>query len=272
MSTTSTTTETTQQRRERLLHVQEERQRLREAEAARQAAEFEEEMKCLEEEAAREAELAAEKKRLEEEKMAEQARRAEEQCREAERIAWDRARALKRLEEERKKEKEANSRVVDEAAKCRELAAAAALRRSLPQPSQPASGSQPHTKKVIKLPSKVRDDSEELTEEEEELPTPQGVKRKMMTVMIGSAPDPDDGSNPASGDDGDGPASPSPSPSNARSPCNRWSGENAAHRSRVKQGKLEDELYQGPTRRVTERRIGMEQMERFAEHNREVAR
>ncbi|KAJ3978649.1 hypothetical protein F5890DRAFT_1559930 [Lentinula detonsa] len=182
MSTTSTTTETTQERRERLLRLQEERQRVREAEAARQAAEFEEEMRRLEEEAAHEAELAAEKKRLEEEKIAEQARRAEEQRKESERSARDRARALKKLEEEKRKEK-ANSRVTDEAAKRRELAAAAALRRSLPQSPQPASGSQSH-KKLIKSPSKVRDDSEELTEEEEEeVPAPRGVKRKVMTVM-----------------------------------------------------------------------------------------
>ncbi|KAJ3978400.1 hypothetical protein F5890DRAFT_1560406 [Lentinula detonsa] len=302
MSTTSTITETTQQRRDRLLRVQAERQRAREAEEARQAAEFEAEMKALEEEAAREAEAAAEKKRLEEQRLAEQKRRAEEKQKESERVARERAKALKKLAEDKRKEN-ARTKVTEDLATRRELAAAAAIRRSGPPTSQSASGSKPKTKKMVKSPSQVRDESEELTEEEEEQPAPRGVKRKMMTVMIGSAPDPDDGYDPASGDDGRDPASPSPSQS--RAPCDRcvlqhredecrpqegnrrtqacavchhqrqrcsWSGENASRRSRVKKTKLEDEIYEGPARRVTERRIGMEQMAMFAEHNREVER
>ncbi|KAJ3990973.1 hypothetical protein F5050DRAFT_1877011 [Lentinula boryana] len=127
MSTTSTITETTQQCRERLLRVQAERQRLREEEAARQAAEFEEEMRRLEEEAAREAEIAAEKKRLEEKKLAEQKRRAEEKRKETERVAQERAKALKKLAEDKRKEESARVKVAEEIAKRRELAAAAAL-------------------------------------------------------------------------------------------------------------------------------------------------
>ncbi|KAJ3779657.1 hypothetical protein GGU10DRAFT_382063 [Lentinula aff. detonsa] len=264
MSTTSTITETMQQRRERLLRIQAERQHAREVEEARQAAKFEAEMKR----------------------------------KETERVARERAKALKKLAEEKKKEDE-------ELAKRCDLAAAAALRRSGPPTSQSASGSKPKPKKVVKSSSQVRDESEELTEEEEQL-APRGVKQKIMTVMIGNAPDPDDGYDPASGDDGEDPASPSQS----RPPCDRcvlqqrqdecrpqegnrraqacavchhqrqrcsWSGENAARRSRVKKAKSEkakseDEAYEGPARRVTERRIGMEQMSMFAEHNREVER
>ncbi|KAJ3746355.1 hypothetical protein DFH05DRAFT_1522959 [Lentinula detonsa] len=313
MSTTSTITETTQQHRDRLLlslvdlqqllRVQAERQRAREAEEARQAAEFEAEMKALEEEAAREAEIAAEKKRLEEKKLAEQKGRAEEKRKETERVAQERAKALKKLAEDKRKEEDARVKVTEELAKRRELTAAAALRRSGPPTSQSASSSKPKTNKMVKSPSQVRNESEELTEEEEEQPTPRGVKQKVMRVMIGNAPDPDDGYDPASGDDGEDPASPSPSQS--RPPCDRcvlqhhqdecrpqegnrraqacavchhqrqrcsWSGENAARRSRVKRTKLEDEVYEGPTRRVTERRIGMEQVAMFAEHNREVER
>ncbi|KAJ3979880.1 hypothetical protein F5890DRAFT_1478177 [Lentinula detonsa] len=147
-------------------------------------------MKMLEEEAAREAKIAAEKKRLEEKKLAEQKWRAEEKQKEAERVAV---------------------KVTEELAKCRELAAAIALHCSGPPTSQSALGSQPKTKKMVKSPSQVRDEVEELTEEEGEQPAPRGVKRKVLTVMIGNAPDPDDGYDPTSGDDGEDPASPSPS-------------------------------------------------------------
>ncbi|KAJ3979188.1 hypothetical protein F5890DRAFT_1559059 [Lentinula detonsa] len=255
MSTTSTITETTQQHRDRLLRVQAERQRAREAEEAWQAAEFEAEMKALEEEAAREAEIAAEKKRLEEKKLVEQKRRAEEKQKETERVAQERAKALQKLAEDKRKEEDARVKVTEELAKRRE-ASRTCCRRC------------PTSFRTPNLP--VRDESEELTEEEEEQPTPRGVKQKVMTVMIGNAPDPNDGYDPASGDDGEDPASPSPSQS--RPPCDHWSGENAARRSRVKRTKLEDEVYEGPTRRVTERRIGMEQVAMFAEHNREVER
>ncbi|KAJ3979317.1 hypothetical protein F5890DRAFT_1546972 [Lentinula detonsa] len=285
MLTTSTTTGTMQQQE------------------ARQAAKFEAEMKMLEEEAAREAEIAAEKKRLEEKKLAEQKRRAEEKRKEAEKVARERAKALKESADDKRKEENARVKVAEELAKRWELATAAAICRSGPPTSQSASGSHPKTKKMVKSPSQVRNESEELTEEEEEPPALQGVKRKMMTVMIGNAPDPDDGYDPASGDDGEDPASPSPSQS--RPPCDRcvlqhredecrlqegnrraqactvchhqrqrcsWLGENAARQSRVKKTKFEDEAYEGPARRVTERRIGMEQMAMFAEHNHEVER
>ncbi|KAJ3978724.1 hypothetical protein F5890DRAFT_1479111 [Lentinula detonsa] len=276
MSTTSTTTETTQQRRERLLRVQAERQRAREAEEARQAAEFEAEMRVLEEEAAREAEIAAEKKRLEEQKLAEQKRRAEEKRKEAER--------------DKQKEEDARAKVTEELAKRRELAAAAAICRSGPPTSQSALGSQPKPKKMVKSPSQVRDESEELTEEEDEQPAPRGVKRKMMTVMevlpiltMGTIPRQEMTVE----------IPPPPLPRNRghlatgvfystvktnvarRRAINAhklapWSGENAARRSRAKKTKLEDEVYEGPARRVTERRIGMEQMAMFTEHCRDV--
>ncbi|KAJ3991238.1 hypothetical protein F5050DRAFT_1812773 [Lentinula boryana] len=271
MSTTSTITETTQQRRDRLLRVQAERQCAREAEEARQVAEFEAEMKALEEEAACEAEIAAEKKRLEEKKLAEQKQRAEEKRKETERVAQERAKALKKLAEDKRKEENARVKVTEELAKRCELAAAAALRRSGPPTSQSASGSKPKTKKMVKTPSQVCEESEELTEEEEEQPTPRG---------IGNAPDPDDGYDPVSGDDGEDPASPSPSQS--RPPCDWCVLQHRQDECRPQEGnqraqactktKLEDEVYEGPARRVTERRIGMEQMAMFAEHNREVER
>ncbi|KAJ3991583.1 hypothetical protein F5050DRAFT_1715971 [Lentinula boryana] len=157
--------------------------RAREAEEACQAAKFEADMKALEEEAAREAEIAAEKKRVEEKKLAEQKCRAEEKQKESERVARERAKALKKLAEDKRKEEDARTKVTEELAKRRELAAAAAIRCSGPPTSQSALGSQPKTKKMVKSPSQVRDELEELTEEEEEQPAPQGVKQKVMTVM-----------------------------------------------------------------------------------------
>ncbi|KAJ3990969.1 hypothetical protein F5050DRAFT_1716472 [Lentinula boryana] len=94
MSSTSNDNETIQQRRERILQAQAARQRAREEEIARQEAEFAADMEKLEAEAARE----EEERRIEEErKIAEEKREAEER---------QRKEVERRQEEERKVEEE----------------------------------------------------------------------------------------------------------------------------------------------------------------------
>ncbi|KAJ3723523.1 hypothetical protein DFJ43DRAFT_1201476 [Lentinula guzmanii] len=95
MSSTSNDNETIQQCRERILQAQAARQRAREEEIARQEAEFAAEMERIEaeEKAAREAE---EKRKAEEQRVAEEKRKAEEK-----RIAEER-----KMEEQRRHEKE----------------------------------------------------------------------------------------------------------------------------------------------------------------------
>ncbi|KAJ3791605.1 hypothetical protein GGU11DRAFT_812703 [Lentinula aff. detonsa] len=121
MSSTSNDHETIQQRRERILQAQAARQRAREEEIARQEAEFAAEMERIEaeEQAARE----AEERRKAEERVAEERRKAEEK-----RIAEEKRLAEEqKLEEQRRQEEEERiaeeNRVVEEQEKQQEKSA-----------------------------------------------------------------------------------------------------------------------------------------------------
>ncbi|KAJ4000438.1 hypothetical protein F5050DRAFT_1709028 [Lentinula boryana] len=277
MSSTQMITETTQEHRARLLHIQAERQQAREAEAARQEAEFAAEMERLEEEAARE----AEEKRLAEEKKQEEARIAEEQRierekrEEAERVIRARDKALEHYAREQQKEKD---RAAKELAERRERAAtAASCWIGTMMPREPLGS----TKKMYKSASLVRDNSDE---EVTPVATLRGVKCKRMTAQIGRTPLPED-DDPNSGDNDDEP----PSPPRLREPCVRcttqgkasqclpqpghpkahacavchrqrqrcsWSGDNALRRSQSKQTRVEEPVYLGEARRIAEKKFG----------------
>ncbi|KAJ3978502.1 hypothetical protein F5890DRAFT_1560229 [Lentinula detonsa] len=119
MSSTSNDNETIQQRRERILQAQAARQRAREEEIARQEAEFATEMERIEaeEKAAREAE---ERRKAEEQRVAEERRKAKEK-----RIAEEKRLAEEqKLEEQRRQEEEERiaeeQRVVEEQKKQQE--------------------------------------------------------------------------------------------------------------------------------------------------------
>ncbi|KAJ3791621.1 hypothetical protein GGU11DRAFT_751382 [Lentinula aff. detonsa] len=106
MSTTPNDSETIQQRRERILQAQAARQRAREEEIARQEAEFAAEMERIEaeEKAAREAE---EKRKAEEQRIEEEKRREEERKRaEEKKMAEEQVKKQKELAEKKRKEDE----------------------------------------------------------------------------------------------------------------------------------------------------------------------
>ncbi|KAJ3983774.1 hypothetical protein F5890DRAFT_1597423 [Lentinula detonsa] len=125
MSTTSNDNETIQQRRERILQAQAARQRAREEEIARQEAEFAAEMERIEaeEKAAQEAEekRRAEEQRIKEEKcqeeekrVAEERRIAEEQRKKQEEMAEKKRKEERRIAEERQRAEEVAAEAEDE--------------------------------------------------------------------------------------------------------------------------------------------------------------
>ncbi|KAJ3735493.1 hypothetical protein DFJ43DRAFT_1036977 [Lentinula guzmanii] len=131
MSTNPNNSETIQQRRERILQAQAARQRAREEEIARQEAEFAAEMERIEaeEKIAREAEEKAareaeEKRKAEEQRIEEERRRKEERrVAEEKRIAEERRKKQEELVEARKqeeKQRRAEERLAEEAAAAEE--------------------------------------------------------------------------------------------------------------------------------------------------------
>ncbi|KAJ3791791.1 hypothetical protein GGU11DRAFT_751079 [Lentinula aff. detonsa] len=125
MSTTSNDNETIQQRRERILQAQAARQRAREEEIARQEAEFAAEMERIEaeEKAAQEAEekrlaeeqwIKEEKRQEEEKRVAEERRIAEEQRKKQEELAEKKRKEERRIAEERRRAEEVAAQAEDE--------------------------------------------------------------------------------------------------------------------------------------------------------------
>ncbi|KAJ3979789.1 hypothetical protein F5890DRAFT_1558323 [Lentinula detonsa] len=191
MSTTSNDSETIQQWRERILQAQAARQRAREEEIARQEAEFAAEMERIEaeEKAAREAqekaaqeakkqEELAEKKRKEKCRIAEERRRAEEATAEAEDERVRSAAYAKLVEENRVKREKAAKELEKR------------QQRNPPAKSQPvtvvppprSSGSK---SKVFKSKSVISNDSDDtgVVEEAQEADS-RGKKRKRPIKMI----------------------------------------------------------------------------------------
>ncbi|KAJ3978398.1 hypothetical protein F5890DRAFT_1560409 [Lentinula detonsa] len=280
---TSSNDETIQQRRERILQAQAARQRAREEEIARHEAEFTVEMERIEaeEKAAREAEekRQAEERRIEEEKRWEEERKAEEervirQKKKEQEIAEKKRLEERRIVEEKRRVEEAAAAAEDELVRNaayaklveenrveREKAAKELEKRQ----KRPVAKAQPVTvvitprpsgskKKSFKSKSIISDDSD--VEQREAMPAPRGEKRKRPIKMIA-------GGGPHSDLDEDfEPENPTNSPllstdpSQNRPACARWSGDNASRRSRGKRVKLDDdEVYEGPAARAGERRF-----------------
>ncbi|KAJ3978736.1 hypothetical protein F5890DRAFT_1559775 [Lentinula detonsa] len=229
MSSTSNDNETIQQRRERILQAQAARQQAREEEVARQEAEFAAEMEKVEaeEKAAREAEerRKAEEKRIAEEKLAE-----ERQLAEAMRLEEQRISELRRFEEEIVNE---NKRVAEENREGQEKTAKELEKRQKRTPSTKQRTvdvvvpSRPFgsKNKIFKSKSVISDDSDDAGAEKEREATPRGVKRKRATKMVamgGKTPAMDDEFDPEddSEDEDEEIASPI-SPSKTRSACSR---------------------------------------------------
>ncbi|KAJ3791781.1 hypothetical protein GGU11DRAFT_751095 [Lentinula aff. detonsa] len=326
MSNNSNDNETIQQRRERILQAQAARQRAQE-EIARQEWEFTAEMERIEaeEKAAREAEekrkaeeqWVAEEKRIAKERRIEEQQRPEEEARVAEE---ERKRSdAKRREEERaaveaaaEKEDEqeqttAFAKIVEENKKEKERAAKELEKRrkhttrtqnvEVEVPA-PLSGSR---RKTFKSKAIISEDSEDEGEEKRKEPTPRGVKCKRTIRMIAK------GSNTSEPNGELAEKQPPLDSSLPRPACDRcvmlgrpseccpqstqrqaqvcavchhqrqrcsWSGDNAARRSRGKQVKLDDDVYEGPAARVGERRfegLGIaEQLATLAKHSEEL--
>ncbi|KAJ3793053.1 hypothetical protein GGU11DRAFT_854003 [Lentinula aff. detonsa] len=280
MSNTSNDNETIQQRRERILQAQAARQRAREEEIARQEAEFA--RKAEEERVAREKKKEqeiAEKKRLEEHRIVEERQRVEEAAAEAEDERVRNAVYAKLVEENRVEREKA----AKELEKRQKRPVAKAQPVTVVIPPRP-SGSK---KKSFKSKSIISNDSD--VEKREATPAPRGEKRKRPIKMIargGPHSDPDEDFEPENTTNSPLPPT---DPSQSRPACARcvligrpsecrpqssqrqaqacvvchqqrqrcsWSGDNASRRSRGKRVKLDDdEVYEGPAARVGERRF-----------------
>ncbi|KAJ3792915.1 hypothetical protein GGU11DRAFT_812265 [Lentinula aff. detonsa] len=209
MSTTSNDNETIQQQRERILQAQAARQRAREEEIARQEAEFAAEMERIEaeEKAAQEAEekrlaeeqrIKEEKRQEEEKRVAEERRIAEEQRKKQEELAEKKRNEERRIAEERRRAEEvaaqaedaressaAYAKLMQENRVERERATKELEKRQKRIPSVTvvipprSSGSK---KKLFKSKSVISDESSE--EEKELTPAPRGEKRKRLIKMI----------------------------------------------------------------------------------------
>ncbi|KAJ3978481.1 hypothetical protein F5890DRAFT_1560260 [Lentinula detonsa] len=185
MSTNPNDSETIQQRRERILQAQAARQRAREEEIARQEAEFAAEMERIEaeEKIAREAEEKAareaeEKRKAEEQRIEEERRREEEK-----RIAEERRRKQEALVEARKqeeKQRRAEERAAEDLEKRRKHTTK--LHRGIDvEVPVPPSGSR---RKIFKSKAVISDDSDEEGDGKSKESAPRGVKRKRTIKMI----------------------------------------------------------------------------------------
>ncbi|KAJ3990996.1 hypothetical protein F5050DRAFT_1898739 [Lentinula boryana] len=209
MSTTSNNNETIQQRRERLLQAQAARQRAREEEIARQEAEFAAEMERIEaeEKAAQEAEekqraeeqrIKEEKRQEEEKRVAEERRIAEEQRKKQEELAEKKRKEERRIAEERRRAEEIAAQAED----ARERAAKELGQRQKHIPAAqkqtvtvllPPRSSGSTSKKGFKSRSVISDESDDVIMGGPEVETPQIVKRKRPIKMIAQndiVPDP----------------------------------------------------------------------------------
>ncbi|KAJ3978246.1 hypothetical protein F5890DRAFT_1560736 [Lentinula detonsa] len=209
MSTTANDNETIQQRRERILQAQAARQRAREEEIARQEAEFAAEMERIEaeEKAAQEAEenRIAEEKRIEEEKQREEERKIAEERRIAEekdkqdkiRLAEVQRRETARFAEEAAAEAEeeqmravALAKLVEENKKEKAKAAKELEKRqktiskpTRPNVEVPVPTTSPR-RKAFKSKAIISDESDDEMIEQPREVIPRGTKRKRMIKMI----------------------------------------------------------------------------------------
>ncbi|KAJ3978725.1 hypothetical protein F5890DRAFT_1559793 [Lentinula detonsa] len=209
MSTNPNDSETIQQRRERILQAQAARQRAREEEIARQEAEFAAEMERIEaeEKAAREAEekRKAEEQRIEEEKRREEERKVEEEKKVAEekkrqdrvRLAEAQRRETERAAEEAAAEAEdeeeqsvAFAKLLEENKQEKERAAKdlEKRRKSNSQPLRPDVSvlvpmASPR-RKAYKSKAIISDESDDEVVEQPRGMTPRGTKRKRTIKMI----------------------------------------------------------------------------------------
>ncbi|KAJ3991826.1 hypothetical protein F5050DRAFT_1812102 [Lentinula boryana] len=288
MSSNTNANETIQQQREQLLQAQAARQRAREEEDARQEAEFAAEMARVEEE----------EKQLAEEKRVAEEKQAEEITAEAEDERVSSA-AFAKLVEENRVEWEKTAKELERWQKHIPAAQKQAVTVVIPPR---VSGST--SKKGFKSRSVISDESDDMIMSER-VETPRPVKRKCPIKMItqhGTVPDPtsDRDAEENDNDDEESPSQPhsactrcmllgktsSCKPQSMRQrtqacePCHvqrqrcSWIGEHASRRSRRKWAKVEDEIYQGPAATVGERKFEgsgvAEQLATIVKHSEEL--
>ncbi|KAJ3793173.1 hypothetical protein GGU11DRAFT_749158 [Lentinula aff. detonsa] len=212
------------------------------------------ELRRFKEEIINEEKRVAEEKKQEKIRIAETKRREEEQVAEAE-DAQEQNNSYAKLVEENRMEKE---KAAKKLAKRREPA---------PNTAQPVVSVVIPPRASGSISKVFKSKSDDMVMDEREVETSRSVKRKCPIKMIaknGNFPDPTSDRDVEEDDEDAG------SPSQSCSACTRtqacepchvqrqqcsWIGDHASQQSRGKRAKLEDDVYRGPTVRVTDRKF-----------------